>query len=338
MLAVAIVLAVLAADDNSPPRPEIYWGAWISGEVFARDGEAPPEDAPWSQSTWDRFVADAGKEVSIVHFGQPAPWKEPFDPEPFENIAARGAIPLLDMDPDGVSLARIAAGEEDPYIEQWARAAREYGQPFFLRWAWEMNGDWFQWGEESATDPTLYVNSWRHFHEVVAAAGASNVTWVWCPHVTSPETTPLASLYPGDAYVDWTCTDGYNPADHSSEVGSKRFDAIFAPTYDELLRLAPGKPVMIGEVASSEVEVAPSKAEWITEALAELPDRFPAVKAFVWFNWNIREYPDRPRLAWQIESSPAAQAAFAAAIASPYYAPAGTFPPPAPLAPIQPLR
>jgi hypothetical protein len=335
---VAVILFASSAFDRSSPDPEIYWGAWISGEVFARDGEAPPPDAPWSERTWNQFVADAGKEVSIVHFGQPAPWNEPFDPEPFERIAARGAIPLLDMDPDGVSLAQIAAGAEDWSFEAWAAAARRYEMPFFFRWAWEMNGTWFQWGEEAAADPALYVSAWRHLHDLLAAAGASNVTWVWCPHEISAETTPLPSLYPGDAYVDWTCMDGYNPADHSSDVGSKSFREIFGPTYDELLALAPDKPVMIGETASSEVSVPPSKPEWIADALgSELPDLFPQVKAFVWFNWNIREFPDKPRLRWPIESSPASQAAFAAAISSSYYAPAGEIPSLPPLAPIQPL-
>jgi hypothetical protein len=69
---------------------------------------------------------------------------------------------------------------------------------------------------------------------------------------------------------------------------------------------------MIGEVAST--EVGGSKAPWIKDALIyKLPLRFPGVKAIVWFNWNVRD------IDWAIESSPAAQKAFAQAIASNYY-------------------
>lgn len=340
-LAVLVALGVFAASGafDGSRSPSIYWGAWISGEVFARDGEEPPPDAPWSEQTWNQFAADAGKEVSIVHFGQPAPWNEPFDPAPFERIAARGAIPFVDMDPDGVSLAEIADGSKDSYFEEWAAAARAYEMPFFLRWAWEMNGPWFQWGKEAAADPALYVAAWRHLHDVVAAAGAANVTWVWCPYVISPATaTPLASLYPGDSYVDWSCIDGYNQESDERPARSRSFAAIFGPTYRELLALAPGKPIMIGETASSETGVAPTKPEWIANALdTELPDLFPQVKALVWFNWNIPDSSGEDRLDWPIESSPASQAAFAQAISSSYYAPASAVPALAPLAPVPPL-
>jgi hypothetical protein len=69
---------------------------------------------------------------------------------------------------------------------------------------------------------------------------------------------------------------------------------------------------MIGEVAST--EVGGSKAAWIRDAFSyTLPLRFPGIKAVVWFNWNVRDAD------WTIESSPAAQKAFAESITSHYY-------------------
>jgi hypothetical protein len=71
---------------------------------------------------------------------------------------------------------------------------------------------------------------------------------------------------------------------------------------------------MIGETAST--EDGGSKAAWITDAITtQVPQWFPRIRAFLWFNWN-----DRGRK-WPIETSSAAQEAFASAIASPYYAP-----------------
>jgi hypothetical protein len=85
------------------------------------------------------------------------------------------------------------------------------------------------------------------------------------------------------------------------------------PTYRHLKALAPTKPVMIGETAST--EIGGSKAEWISAALSSLPKQFPDIRALIWFDWSAGGHD------WPIESSASAQAAFAAGIASPYFAP-----------------
>ena len=73
------------------------------------------------------------------------------------------------------------------------------------------------------------------------------MTWVWCPNIESAATTPFEQLYPGDAYVDWTCLDGYNNARRAAS-----FARLFGASYDHLLRIAPTKPIMIGEIGSME--------------------------------------------------------------------------------------
>ena len=311
------------------PAGSVYWGAWIDGQVYGRSG-----DAPWDQASWDQFEANAHKRVSIVHFGQPAPWLQSFGSAPLELVRQRGAIGLLDMDPDGATLADVANGAYDGQLNAWAAAARAYGRPFFLRWAWEMNGSWFKWGAEAAADPQLYVRAWRHFHDIARDQGATNLTWVWCPNTVFKGSTDLASLYPGDSYVDWTCVDGYNTGTGTSALDPWRpFASVFGPTYDELLALAPEKPIMIAETGSS--EQGGSKAAWIEDALAtQLPLAFPRVKALVWFNWNIVEAAGTRE--WQIESSAASRQAFATAIASPLYA-SNRFGELPPLRPIEPL-
>jgi hypothetical protein len=296
-----------------PPTPEVYWGARMDGEVYGSSG-----DAPWSSATWNAFETHAGKAASIVHFGQPAPWTQPFTAQPLELTRARGAIPLMDMGSDGATLAEIAGGARDSYLTSWARAARSYGKPFFLRWDWEMNGTWFGWGQEAAADPAQFKSAWRHFHDLVEAQGATNVTWVWCPNTKFKGATSLPSLYPGGEYVDWTCTDGYNRGTNPIKPESWRaFSTVFGSTYTTLLSLAPDKPVMIGEVAST--EVGGSKAKWIADGFASLlPVKYPKIKAVSWFNWNIPV--GESRWDWPIESSESAQAAFSNVISSPYFA------------------
>jgi hypothetical protein len=307
------VSAAFLAVTYNPSPPKVYWGARMDGEVYESTG-----DAPWSAATWNTFEAHAAKPASIVHFGQPAPWNQPFTAQPLELTRARGAIPLMDMGSDGASLAEIASGAKDSYLASWARAARSYGKPFFLRWDWEMNGTWFQWGQEAAANPALFQSAWRHFHDVAEAQGATNVTWVWCPNVRFTESTPLSYLYPGGEYVDWTCADGYNHGTNPiAPTRWAKFYALFSYTYNALLKLAPEKPVMIGEVAST--EAGGSKAQWIADAFStQLPIKFPRVKAVSWFNWNIPV--GESRWDWPIESSEAAQAAFSNVISSPYFA------------------
>ena len=169
-----------------------------------------------------------------------------------------------------------------------------------------MNGTWFNWGAQ-ANGPTRRLTSaaWKRFHDHRAGAGRDERDLGLVPERRSRSTsTPLASLYPGDAYVDWTCVDGYNFGTIPMKTDSwKSFYAVLKPTYDQLLALAPSKPILIGETAST--EYGGSKAAWITDMLkTQLPLNFPKIRALAWFNWNI--YENGGTYDWQIESSASA--------------------------------
>ncbi len=312
--------------------PKVYWGAWISGNVPEEEVGGEWGDAPWDSETWNRFETHTGgKHVSLLHFGQPPPWSgEPFYPGVNELIRERGALPVMDMSTSGATLKQIAEGKKDESIKTWAKSVAKYEYPFFFRLDWEMNGTWFQWGEEAAENPTRFKGAWQHFHKVVVEAGATNVTWVWCPNTSYEGSTSLSSLYPGDEYVDWTCIDGYNFGTNPVEpAGWTSFSSLFSTTYGELLSLAPSKPIMIGETASS--EYGGSKSSWISDAFeTQLPANFPAIRGVMWFN-KYESGED-----WPIETSESAKNAFASAIASPYYV-ENEFKNPTKLKPIQPL-
>src|SRR4249919_343413 len=73
-------------------EPKIYWGAWIDGDVYTKEGEEPWGDAPWDSATWSAFKKHAGKSPSIIHFGQSPPWvQEKFDSAPLKLAEADGA-------------------------------------------------------------------------------------------------------------------------------------------------------------------------------------------------------------------------------------------------------
>lgn len=318
----------LMAQTMSSMRSTIYWGALIKGATYGLS------DAPWDTQTIDLFESHTGKKVSILHWGQ-SWWDcyvtcgyQPFQYQrpQYDAVRQRGMIPLVDwaswdltvkqtVEQPRFTLRSIINGDHDAYIRQWATEARDWGYPFFLRFNWEMNGSWYPWSEQANGNQSgEYVAAWRHVRTIFRDVGAVNVTWVWCPVTLYPGSLPLEELYPGDNYVDWTCMDGYNWGTNPARPDEwKSFTDVFLPTYERLLTIAPNKPVMIAEFAST--EYGGSKAQWIESALTrELPSAFQQVKALIWFNWNTEG------MDWVIESSPAAQQAFAKSIASSYYA------------------
>lgn len=326
--------------------PKVYWGARMDGDVrlLKEPPEEPGGDAPWDSTTWNEFEADAGgKTVSIVHFGQPPPWQQKFVSVPFENTISRGAIPLVSMGTTGATLSEIAYGpiSSTPLqkFREWAEDVHEFKHPFFLRLDWEMNlisSSDFQWVNEARSSPSTFVAAWRRLHDIAQEEEATNITWVWCPNISFSESTSLKALFPGRAYVDWTCMDGYNRGEFPDWTG---FSELFSATYNEILALtdtSAAPPMMIGETASVE-RGETGKARWIAEALGtEIPKSFPKIKAFVWFNWNIYNEATKTRLEWPIETSEASRESFANAISSPFYA-EGNFGLLPPLEPIQPL-
>jgi beta-mannanase len=289
----------------------MYWGGWI------REGST---EAPWDMTAASTFESHAGKGASIVHWSSPFATSTGsyygFQTAQFDTVRSHGSIPLFSWanNPgvNGFSDAQVAAGSQDAYITAWAQAAKAWGHPFFLRFAWEMNGSWFPWGVGyNGTTTTDYVNMWRHVHDIFTRVGATNVSWVWCPNIDPyHQMASLSALYPGNSYVDWTCLDGYN-----GNAPWTSFANLFGSSYDAIVGIAPTKPMLVGETGST--ESGGSKAQWISDMFAALPTRFPAIHAVVWFNkpeTGPGGYTD-----WSIESSATGENAFAAGVANTKY-------------------
>ncbi len=310
-----------------PPATDAYWGAWIGPQLT---GTRAPED----MNAVTEFEKLSKKPLSLLEaFSQWAtcsgasPTCEPSVPFPrtqFEKMRGYGAIPMYSWATEGngeanaqptFQLADIIAGKFDSYIRRWATEAKAWGHPFFLRFDWEMNGNWFPWSESlDGNNAGEYAAAWRHVHDIFSEVGATNATWVWCPYVNpNGNLASAAALYPGDEYVDWTCLDGYNRGTASSPSAQYRsFDYLFGPTYREITgTIAPAKPMLLAEVASS--EQGGSKAQWIEEMFAALPAAYPLVRGLMWFDYEEANYE------WPLESSTSATEAFAAGIGDPRY-------------------
>jgi hypothetical protein len=310
---------------SNPVEPNVdptslYWGAWIGNQLTGTE-------APWDMNAVSRFEAQTGKPVSLIHFASPFSSCSgsscsfySFPTTPMESIRQHGAIPFFSWSSQSTpsslnepeyQLSDVIEGRYDSYIRKFAEEAKRWGHPFFLRFNWEMNGNWFPWAEGvNGNNSGEYVAAWRHVHDIFTQVGATNATWTWCPNVDPKhEFTDVGQYYPGNEYVDWTCLDGYN-------WGGSRwmsFDETFSSTYHRIVdEVAPGKPMVIGEVGSA--ENGGSKSAWIAEMLRKLPTAYQGIRGVIWF--DKKEEGD-----WPIESSPAAQSAFMSGISSASYLP-----------------
>ena len=134
----------------------------------------------------------------------------------------------------------------------------------------------------------------------------------------------IANYYPGDDYVDWLCMDGYNWGTSQFLTRWQSFDDIFRSTYEQLRALNATKPMMIGEMASS--ELGGDKAAWIEDAFERLIQDYPQIRAVIWFDLDKETN-------WRIDSSPASLKAFTETVSGlgwtsawPGFEPASTHP------------
>ena len=139
-------------------------------------------------------------------------WFVPFQTRFATTAAENGAVPLVQMNPVGVSIPAIAAGKYDGYLSAYAEAVRAYRHPVILSFGHEMNGTWYNWGY-GKTSPTAFVAAWRHIVKLFRALGARNVTWLWTVNIVNDtqhgRIPRQLHWWPGSSYVNWVGIDGY---------------------------------------------------------------------------------------------------------------------------------
>jgi mannan endo-1,4-beta-mannosidase len=273
---------------------------------------------PMAIDKYNRQVYPLGNgRVGAVDFYQT--WEEnpAFPFSTMRAVTSRGATPVITWsscvqgrsNPACVDAA-VAGGSYDDYLRQYAHAAAQYGKPFYLRFDHEMNGYWYPWHPGSNGNTVQsFIAMWRHVHTIFTQEGATNARWAWCPNVVDGADN-FKSMYPGDAYVDDACLDGYNWGPIFNPGSWTSFTAEFARSY-ALMTALTNKPIIIGETAS--VDFGGDKAAWIALAFKDIPRVFPHIVAVIWFD------AVEIRADWRVNSSSAALTAFQLVAASPLY-------------------
>jgi beta-mannanase len=270
--------------------------------------------APWRENGLDSVAqferaADAHADV-VMWYADWANVRRP-DLAQLRAIARRSSVPEITWEPwnhawnsavqPTYRLRRIIEGRHDVLIRRWARALAAYGGPVKLRFAHEMNGNWYPWSEEAnGNHPGDFAKAWLHTWRIFRRAGATNVEWVWSPVALDMQ----SDQYPGDRYVDRIGLSGFVGGIQLRHRPWRSFSTLFRRALRQVRRIAPEKPIEISEVGVA--EKGGHKAAWIRGMFRTLAHR-PVIDTLVWFNMDKGSD-------WRIDTSERSVRAFRAGI------------------------
>ena len=269
------------------PGQGAYLGAWLH-PTPATTGQSA---FAVQQATVASVLAATGRPLGLLHVY--APWGRPAPVAELRAVVGDGSVPILDWG-CGPDVATLASGADDGVITAYAEALKGFQGPVFLRWCWEMNlvGLHPQIG-----GPAAFVGAWDHIRSLFRRAGASNVSFVWCPGLTGVDPAPY---FPGASEVDWIGVDGYS---HTSGTTFGSLFGAFVRTWQ-----GTGRPLMVAETGA----IGDDQPSFIESIGADAP-LLPAVKAVVYFD------APGPAHAWQF--TPAGLLAFGRLASNPYFRP-----------------
>jgi hypothetical protein len=316
------VLAMLAQQHNLIlARTTTPLGPWPVPPPRSATVDLGVTTAPLAQNPWrpwgpadlvsvNAFEHRVQLHVSVVMWY--ADWRH--GPPPLTQlnaVARRGSVPEITWEPwdaagslyaaqPRYALRNIVAGRFDAYVRSWARRLAAWGKPVRIRFAQEMNGNWYPWGRAvNGNRRGQFVAAWRRVHRIFVSAGARNVRWVWSPVTGAPR-----AFFPGRNEVDMLGVTCLNGGTQLFQRQWRSFSTICGGSIEALHRLAPRLPIELSEVSTA--PSGGSKAAWIAGMFAYLA-RHPVVKSLIWF--DLRKETD-----WTIESSPGAVKAFRAGL------------------------
>jgi hypothetical protein len=303
----------LSARVGQAPQPTVMIGVRAN-----QDGQASLQ-APLASERDVLLLEDQiGRKVAIDN--QYSNWADFSTSQPLEQAAwdvRGGRIPMISWktaypgSPDGCAKwSDIVGGVYDAQLADQAKVIKNLRGLVMIRWHYEMehpDGGRCFYDVDVMKDPVTagqeYVAAWKHVVDLFRAEGVSNVLWVWAPgggafsDSDGNPSTEWMDFYPGDDYVDWIGADVYN----KSPTTSTPIDAY--PTFVNFYSQAStrGKPLMVSETGAvgadpqmdgdgygcpyqiGEVKPDPGSM-WILSAIATFRTKFPAMRAFVYWN------------------------------------------------------
>ena len=160
----------------------------------------------------------------------------------------QGRIPFVNWKAGG-PWAAIANGSQDATIIAHADAIKAFGYPMYLTFHHEPEDDLATYGT-----PQDFAAAFRHIVTVFRARGVTNVAFVWTMmgwSFNARSGRDANTYYPGDAYIDFVGSDGYNWYPMKPGSSWTSFQTIFTDT--NAFAVAHNKPWMVVEFGVQDV-------------------------------------------------------------------------------------
>lgn len=353
LLLLLSMLAAACAPVSSPPTAPVGSASPTSSASARAEPPdlVPPAGTAWFGMNLD-WTNDSVTEVSERLAATPSVWVEfvafPLDDEGranldafVEQIAAVDGIGLITLEPHGglETVTPDAAAELATVLAGYWHTS---GTPTIVRFAHEMNGSWYPWGQQ----PEAYVAAYRTVADAVHAhAPASSMAWApnegaGYPFPAGPflgdsaaldtdgdgqitnADDPYAPYWPGDDAVDWVGMSLYHwglayPWGENELPGDGSFRELltggtagvdFYATYAD----GHAKPMGIFETAAlhNPAQPGPSgeeiKAAWWRQVTdPAIRDDFPHLAMVNWFEWRKEEREVGGIIDWRLSADPA---------------------------------
>jgi len=251
-------------------------GAWLGASTPSRDGvyNYTVGLAEYEQ------VAD--NPPDILHFykkdGTPFPTDEEIGLA--EGDDGHRSLLFYNWKPSTqLSWKQVADWDADAAIVTIGNALKQYDHKLFLAIWHEPEND-----RRSKGSPEDYVAMYRHVVDVFDQLGVDNVVYVMNYMGFAVWKDVVDDYYPGDDVVDWIAYDPYG-VERQDDIGMVLDVAVpdWAGFYSWATAKAPGTPIMLGEWGI-DLRRQPNAAAVLDSAVPILEDRFPMIKAFVYWN------------------------------------------------------
>lgn len=208
------------------------------------------------------------------------------------SLCSSEILPIIEIDSDRISFRDIVSGAKDVVFKSYAKLLGSVHCTVAVDFDHEFNARWTEWGYTHET-AAVFVSAWRHIVTIFRNNGATNVDWIWNPHVFVKSTTPIRPWYPGTSWVTMIGLDGY------FYTSKDTFKTVFGSTLKQVHAFT-RLPIFIIETGVNPTVNRSAQIHNLFNGAREA-----GIVGVIWFDYH--KYPGHN---WIINNDPAALTAF----------------------------
>jgi hypothetical protein len=314
-----------------------YTGPAGTNIILPPNGSYPAKGAWIGEASGNGLTQTSSRElyfgrkfniVSLYAQNRCDPW-----PASLAADVAAGYIPMVSWFPTPAYADQIIAGQADSCIRSFGNAIANQSGRVLVRPYWEFNGGWQTFSKNSdGTRATAAQEKqmWQHTIDVLRTTGFfSKASVVWSVsegYYNNGDAWNNPTPYPGDSYVDWVASSGYNWNKSTAWCGFHAGWCTFAealthgryaPAYTPMgveYNFRGKKPYLVGETGSQEDPyTAGRKGQWMIAMGNYIKTYMPGLYALVYFDQAFSG------AAWNLDSSTSSMDGFKSFANDPYF-------------------